>query len=443
MSYKEPGVYLWQKNNPKYISGSTPSLIPVIMGSGATKFKKSAIITRGNTDSENLPSTTVVEILSIGDLSGASDYIKTTDFTVENNIISWVEAGKSPSEGSSYYVEYVAGPESDQYIPRLVFSLQELRDAYGSEFKYEDDTLNPIFLGASLAFESGTKMLYVLQVKGGTPSDYIDSLTDNVQFIEDAYRIIPMDLNVEINSALISHVRDMSQPEERKERKTMFGAVHDSLSFAEIKTNVGGYAKNFKEERLNVIYPDVATKRLSDGKVYDLNAPYICAAIAGLEGAQPVERSLTRSVIANFIELKGVNMLRKQKNLLAEDGVMILEQTGGAGTSISIRHGLTTDMSTVQTRENSIIAIKDYCSKYIRQGLEPYIGVENITPDLVVRMRASIETLLSNLKDNNKIIRGEIIEIFQDQDNPDTIIVEVIIFPPYPCNYVKITLFVD
>lgn len=443
MSYKEPGVYLWQKNNPKYITGSTPSLIPVIMGSGATKFKKSAIITRGNTASENLPSTTVSEVLSIGNLKGSSDYVATTDYTIENNVISWVVDGSSPPEGSSYYVEYAAGPETDQYDPKLIFSLQELRDIYGDVFKYEDDTINPVFLGASLAFESGTKMLYVIQVDGSTAAKYVDSLTANVQFIEDAYRIIPMDLNVEINSAMISHVKDMSLPEERKERKTMFGAVHSSSNFTEVRTSVGGYAKNFAEERLNVIYPDVATKRLSDGKVYDLGAPYICAAIAGLEGSQPVERSLTRSVLTNFIELKGVSMLRKQKNLLAEDGVMILEQPGGPGTSISIRHGLTTDMSTVQTRENSIIAIKDYCSKYIRKGLEPYIGVENITPDLVVRMRASVETLLSNLKDSNKIIRGEIVEIFQDPDNPDTIIMEVIIFPPYPCNYVKITLFLD
>jgi hypothetical protein len=252
-----------------------------------------------------------------------------------------------------------------------------------------------------------------------------------------------MDLISNVNTTLLNHVMIMSTPEEGLGRKTMFGAIHSSTDFTSLLSNVGGYSSSFANERIIVPYPDTATKLLEDGNIHELSAPYICAAIAGAASIQPVEQSLTRMQILNFIELKGIKMTRKQMNLLAEKGIMILTQIDGVGTPIEIRHGLTTDMSSIQTREDSICNIKDFASIYLKNIAKPYIGKYKINPELLTRMRMTLDTGIKNLERLGIIIGGQISSLYQDADNPDSLIVEIKLQVPYPCNYVNITLFID
>jgi hypothetical protein len=140
-------------------------------------------------------------------------------------------------------------------------------------------------------------------------------------------------------------------------------------------------------------------------------------------------------------ELIGVRMTRAQKNLLAQCGVMILEQNNGAGTDIVVRHQLTTNMTTVQTRETSVIAVGDFCSKYLRTAVDPYIGKYNITSEVVSMVEASFKTACDTLKNKLKIINDyKNIKVYQDASNPDTLVVTLSVLPPYPCNYIDITL---
>lgn len=522
--YRQPAVRLTQRTNPNYVAGTTPSLVPLIIGSGALKFRKVLPIKRGLDIGDTLPSDVVNKINTIGDHNGGDDYSATTDFTLSGNVIKWEKvivtgtatagaastitlgtgasssdnaykdktiritsgkgAGQSavisgyvgttkvatvsvtwgtqpdstsvyeivslpvnqPAQGGVYYVDYEAGPESDQYEPRLVTSVDEITDFYGPELKEDDGLICPVVLGAKIALENRAQVVCVLQVaKAGSDiasTDYETALQNYMVNVPYVYRIVPMDLNNDVNDAVMDYVRTMSDPEEMMETRAVFCSEDDSETFADVNEAVGTYAAGYAEKRLNVLYPDVATRKLSDGNVYELSSPYLCAAFAGKEASQPIERAMTKSTLEGFITLKGVRMTRAQKDLLASNGVVILEQAS-ANSAIEIRHGLTTDMSSVQARENSIITIADYTSKYIRSVLKPYIGKQNVTQETLARMRASVNSAFNILVKTGILVAGHIAQIYQDTDNPDTIVVKLSIDVPYPCNYIDIDLFVN
>jgi len=47
------------------------------------------------------------------------------------------------------------------------------------------------------------------------------------------------------------------------------------------------------------------------------------------------------------------------------------------------------------------------------------------------------------LEEEGKVVAGaELNNLIQDEDNPDTVLVNVTIDPLYPCNYIVITLVV-
>jgi hypothetical protein len=77
-----------------------------------------------------------------------------------------------------------------------------------------------------------------------TSIEYKDALDNDIQFLSDAWRIVPTDLDADVNSVIDAHVEACSSYEERKERTTIYGAalLTDPTNFNDVYTGVGGYA---------------------------------------------------------------------------------------------------------------------------------------------------------------------------------------------------------
>lgn len=375
----------------------------------------------------------------------------------------YIRRNRKPSEGSTYYVELIYPVNTqntpDQYKPCLINLLEDINSYYGGVTMYTDHTgttktINKLGLGLYLAKQNGAGLVYGLQVPYDATSksspdqfDYAESLSV-LQGVETAYRIVPMDLDNNVTNLLINHVNQMSSPEEKCERRLFAGYQDNNMisSFADLQKNIGEFAKSIANERVGIISAYDVTIVLPDGTIVSPpeggSAPYICAALAGAECAMPLYQSLTRASITGFDTLKDrVQMLRSQKNMLAAYGVILLEQPGGTGSAIVVRHGLTTNMNTIQTRENSITTIKDYTGKLLRSALDKYIGKESLTFESLVRMRATIDSVLDSLIESRIIVSGEVENLQQSESNPDSVILNVKILPPYPCNYINITVY--
>lgn len=384
--------------------------------------------------------------------------------------ITWTSSSASiPANGSTYYADFVARPADTQYEITFVTSYAELYDAYVGQFMLDPlgtgaQVINPVCLGAYLALESGATGVYVAQIKPNSAtytvpdaeiSTLIDDALTKASFIDDAYFVVPMTSNLVAVNKVITHCLEMSTVEERKERVCFLSKKLDNidtnssgiLESGELNKAVGRLV-SLNDKRVRVPFVTSVTKPLSDGSVAELYGEYVCAALAGLASFVPPYRSLTRQKLYNFLSLVGTKgdvtkLTRTNKNKVAQVGYMLLEQVGGEGAPITIRHGVTTKMDNIADREHSIVILADFVAKYLRATLESYIGVYNIDSFLLSKVTASLNVCKNWLTRNRYLIDLQVGNIQQDADNPDTLLIEVSILPPYPCNYIDITILVE
>lgn len=452
MAYLEPGVYSRMLSSRPLVGTGGPSLLPLVIGTGATEMRATEVLIRGSEEFDTLP-LEASQIISIGYTNKRADFVSGTDYELDSDDskkIKWLtseDESKAPKEGESYVVTYTYNVSKGQYRPRYVTS-EQLEDYYGPDI-LENGEVNNIVTAAKIMFEIGVSEIIMLQVEVSgdsvQASDYTKALDEHAQFIEDVWRVIPADCLDDINSVIDGHIKKCSTYEERKERTAIYAREDsDKLTTADdVIEKVGGLAESKSNDRISVVYPASATRTMSNGEIKVLGGQFIAAMYAGLEFSMPLHQSKTRASSGVFKELLGVQLTRTQKNKLAEKGVMIFEQPNGAGTNIICRHQLTTNMDSAEFRENSVVVCKDYTAKYLRDILGTYIGKYNITADLITKITGSVNSAFATLIQEGWIIEGSLVALYQDEYNPDSLIMEVKIKVPYPCNYIKLTIVAE
>lgn len=455
--YNEPGVFLYQKRRPSpSIPVEEPAIIPIIIGEGISKKIITTAMVRGTGTTDILPSTKVESITQIGVSQVVSSWVATTDYTLTGdpkNTITWV-ATKGPAAGETYYVTYVAFVEETQYGLKYIGDAASAVEIFGDSLDYTSGTavVNSLSLAvqnclqAQINANKGNPGVYVLQVKPGTggtvtATEYQASMDANLKEIATAYRVVPISSDAAVLTAVSAFIVANSTPEERREMTGIGAIAHEEMStFDEVFNTIGAGAASINNQRMVVIYPDKAAYLISPGLEVEVGSGVIAAAIAGLEYGNPVPQPLTRSVLpAGFKSTVGVPMTRTEKNRLASQGVMILENTN---SGIVIRHQLTTAMGTVESREMSVGRIVDYAAKYLRNSLEGYIGKRNIDAETLVTMEATLRDAKNRLISERIVKDITISEIMQVEGAPDTLAFTASVQPPYPCNRVEIILLV-
>jgi len=461
MSYREPGVYLSVVNSASGTSSGV-QMLPCIIGPGPKLIQYTDTIVRGSTTRDILSNTTPTVISKIASYSGGpAAFVLTTDYTLTYDsvdatigYVTWV-VGNGPAIGDSYYVTYICSPPSSQYDLNVFYSKEAVITAYGDDIRtLEVNTpVNYLSMAGQLAFDNGATSVMMCQVKCTaevpTKTEFQVGL-DKMALNENVWRIVPAVISEDIEAAVAQHVTTCSSYEERKERTAFFTVPYTASRLAPtaytgttgVLTVVGGYAAAISDKRKTICYPDTATRTFSDGVVRTVGGEMIMAAIAGAESAQSLAKSRTRMTITGFLKLGGVSMKRVQMNDLANCGVTILTQAISGG-DITIRHGITTDVSTTQTRELSIMAISDYCAKSFRNCCEMYIGKYAITNEVLAMVKGTIESKISTLVKASVLISGTVSSIVQDSDDEDTIAATVVVYVPYPCNYIDITMYLN
>ena len=461
MSYREPGIRITQKKNTSY-TGAVGSNLPVcLVGSGLTTLSKTYSIVKLNAaysyitdDDGDYVSFSAIE--KIGNTSGATDYNTgdhLTDYSKSTqvigsdtvDVIAWTGGvdDNTPVTGDTFYATVTETPSDKHYELKSFASALEVIAEYGDDIV--NDVINNISLAAQIAIEN-TSLVYTIKAKkaGSTiTASEINVALEKAKVNSDLYRIIPVDgPKADVNLAVMQHVNLMSDPEEASERVTLVAAEHSSTTFEDVNTNVGGYAEAIADYRVGVVYPDKATRILSDGEVHQLGGAFIAVALATMKSALKPEEAYTGKNINNFISLIGVAMTRSQKNILVNKGVMLLTQEK-SGYPITVRHGVTTDMSNIQMREFSITELGDYVPRIIRPALKSYIG-KNITASLITQIKGSVESTLGTMIRAGNILDGSsVLSIEQDEDNPDTIYISIRVYVPYPCNYIDIVVLYE
>lgn len=170
---------------------------------------------------------------------------------------------------------------------------------------------------------------------------------------------------------------------------------------------------------------------------------YSCAGVAGMIGKQPPQQSFTNFPMTGFTRVIGTNgfLTERQLDVVAAGGNYIIVQDEESSPLIS-RMALTTDMTSIETRTDSITKVVDFCAKFLRRGLKNFIGRFNITQGFLDSLGHVIQGLLGFLSESGVLIGSHLNNIIQDENAPDTVLVDITLDVPFPCNYIRLTLVV-
>jgi hypothetical protein len=201
-------------------------------------------------------------------------------------------------------------------------------------------------------------------------------------------------------------------------------------------------AQSYQNRRVWHVLPDQCAATLN-GIEQVIDGFYLSAAIAGLIGKQPPQQSFTNFPMTGFTRAIGSNdyLSEKQLNIAAAGGNYIVAQDA-QGTPLFARMALTTDMTSIETRTDSITKIVDFTAKFMRRGLRNFIGRFNITQGFLDSLGHVIQGLGGFLVDSGMLIGFNLNNIIQDASAPDTVLVDCTLDVPFPCNYIRLTLVV-
>jgi len=212
--------------------------------------------------------------------------------------------------------------------------------------------------------------------------------------------------------------------------------------YAAIAETYADLATSYGDRRVTMTAPSQCAVSI-DGLEQLVEGYYLNAGIAGMIGQQPPQQGFTNFPMTGYARAVGSNdsFSDTQMNVGAAGGVYWIVQEVANGPLTS-RHQLTSDTSSIEKRELSITRVVDYTAKFMRAGLRNFIGKFNITQGFLDTLSTVIQGQLSFLTETGVLIGGDLSNIVQDTDNPDTVLADVVLDVPYPCNYIRLTLVV-
>lgn len=209
-----------------------------------------------------------------------------------------------------------------------------------------------------------------------------------------------------------------------------------------IAETIAAKANAYLQRRMYYFCPDTVIATVG-GTEENLPGFYLCAGAAGMVAKYPPQQGFTNLAMVGYAGVVGSNdyFSNTQLNKIAGGGVYIVVQDTEGGPLTS-RHQLSTNITTIETRELSITKVVDFCAKVLRTGLRNFIGQFNITQPFLDTLSTAIQGMLSFLVENGIIIGGELNNLIQSKEEPDVVLVDVTLDVPYPCNYIRLTLVI-
>lgn len=230
---------------------------------------------------------------------------------------------------------------------------------------------------------------------------------------------------------------------------TLTGVVYRitrDLTRDEEATLLAGYATSFANRRLVSVWPDVLA--ISVGGVVVKVPGYMAGAvIAGMTAGFPSQQGFTNMSLSGFVgrENSDDRFTDVQLDTIAGGGNMVLTQPV-ADAALSVRHQLTTDVSTIYFQEFSVTKNLDLIARFFRGLFRPFLGIYNIDTTLIDMLKTRAQAGIDFLKGQRQprigapLRGGQLTLIQESTDQPDSLETEISCDLPLPLNNVTVKL---
>lgn len=326
-----------------------------------------------------------------------------------------------------------------------------------------NQVISPITLAAKIAFENGASQVICVATNpsdGNLKAQFVAAYAK----LESDYRvgiIIPVfadgwvtgvnTSDLHTPSAVQGYLTDLethldSSAADGYGRTAIVGLVR---LYDETALSIDALAQSVANKRIMLAYPNrVVLYNGATNQTAEVDGVYLAAALGAVALAGDVQRGLTHKTVNSFTGLPSVvyqRMTRNFKDTLAQAGVAVVEQTR-SGT-LSVRHGVTTDMTAATTREYSLVRIADTLFQSIQSGMENanLIG-EPIDSDMLTRVKGALQGILEQQKILKVIIDYTNLAVRQQPypgGDPTVIDCKFSYQPALPLNYITVSFSID
>ena len=212
---------------------------------------------------------------------------------------------------------------------------------------------------------------------------------------------------------------------------------------------IDALATSINDKRVMLAYPNkMVLYNGASNQTTEIDGVYLAAALGGVALSNPVQRGLTHNTVTGFSGIPSVvfqRMTKAFKDSLSKSGVAVVEQTR-QGT-LSVRHGVTTAMAAMTTREYSLVRIADTLFQAIQAGMENanLIG-EPIDSEMLTRVKGALQGILEQQKTYTVIVDYTNLAVRQQttqSGDPTIVDCKFAYKPAVPLNYITVSFAID
>jgi hypothetical protein len=348
------------------------------------------------------------------------------------------KSGSEPSNGSEYYMDITRRKSS--YATQVFTSISDVVAQFG-----DISPESPLSLAAYIAFQNGTGAIALKQIplEAGqtepTPAQFAVALSETEgQIADDLFPsvIVPLiPASSQLLLDLSSHCDLQSSIRYRAERTAIVGVAAGT-----IPQEAASLALGVRNARVRLVYPDIASISVTNltgvSQTFIIDGRYLAVATACATTRSTVDAATpwTNTVVQGFGGLLRT-LDAVDANKTANSGVTIIHQQAG---EIKIRHGLTTDMSSILTQVPTVVQIADFVHVSARDLLNPFIGLKYL-PSVTGQIEGRVNQLFKNLVSQQIIDSYANLSVTTDPSDPTSLLVNVYYKPVFPLLYIQFT----
>lgn len=461
--YNPPGIYVEEQATPVPNISSVVALPPsrvALVGPSVGYQQRTDTIQLGATPvplTQTGVDTATVVVTSLDRIVYAltTDYLVVETGPVPEDAVTTVArsgGGSAIPLDSVVYVTY-RYTNSSFYQPYYTTDWDEIQSRYGAAILSTGAIGSPLSLAAKIVMEQGAREIIFVPTAGSSPTvvtaAQLSTALARLSAREDVGIVVSLPVGItgtdggpgettQVCTDLKNHVENAVL-----DGNYRVGVIGLEASAAR---SHGSLAAVIDSERIMLAYPNVMNWYNGyTNLVIELSGYYLAAAYAGRMASQQSQIPLTKKQIASFASIPARvfnTMTPAFKNNLSGKGVAVTEQT--ADGRLVVRHGVSTDMTNVLSREMSITRAKDTLLRLITQALDRsgVIGTA-LSVDSPVHIRGLVEGALSQAVGIGTIIKYTNLSVRQSPVEPTMLEVKFAYDPAFPLNTIHVSFSIN
>lgn len=472
--FQPPGVYISEIETATVPVVAIPPTVVALVGVPQGYQTNTEQVTMSTTVPQVLEQLgiTVASIVVTRVDTGAT--VPTNNYTVshptgnpstDQNYTTALEISATLPNGTVCFVSYQYVTPS-YFLPQAFTNFDDVKAAYGEPLNNTAQVLgqtgyqpvvSPLSLAAQIFFLQGAANLVLVPCAvptGGSPSALSASLRANLAA---AYANILTDPDINIVVPVTYTILDADAEGVLLDLKThVEGATtqgYNRMGFAGFDPAPSGSTNTPPNTQAAAVHDKRVVLTFGTGlgvqfyngganQYLTLGDGFLAVAGAGEMATQSVQQPLTSKYISGFASLIGQPVANSLKNTYSSAGVCVF-QTDRYGR-IQCRYGTTTDNTSVNTREISVIRAKDAMIDVVQQGLvdSGMIGSPT-TADSTTDVASEVTSMLELCVSQGAILGYTGVTATQTGVDPSVITVTFSYQPAYPLNYIVVSFSID